>query len=219
MRFQRQAKIFRGQLDAAPVAGVAFLLLIFMQLGSLLYTPGVLVHLNNPAATIRIAADGRLLFGTNFYTERETNQLRDALRNSAAGPPFDLEADSNTPPKVAALAREVVNSIFQIRPPAGPANLIGTDNPTVMVAVNFLGQYIYDNQIVGERELKAGFQERLRAAARESKELTLTVAADAQVNWDAVTRLAQWAREAGIKETVLAEWLDNPSAATAKPPP
>jgi biopolymer transport protein ExbD len=88
-----------------------------------------------------------------------------------------------------------------------------------MVRVNFLGQYIYDNQIVGEQELKAGLTKALQAAARESRELTLTVAADEQVKWDALIRLAQWAREAGIKDAILAEWLDKPSASPARPVP
>ena len=219
MRFPRQARIFRGQLDAAPVAGVVFLLLIFMQLSSLLYTPGVLIHLNNPAATIRVEADGRFHFGTNFYTEAETNLLREALRNSPAGPPFDLQVDPAAPPKVAERARQAVNSIFLVRLPGGPRNLIGTDNPTVLVAVNFRGQYFYDNHIVGERELKDGLKERLQAAGREKKELTLTVAGDEQVNWNAVIRLGEWAREIGIKETVLAEWPDKPSPSPAEASP
>jgi biopolymer transport protein ExbD len=217
MRFARQAKIFRGELSVAPLACVLLLLVIFLRLGSLLYIPGVLIHLDNPAAIIQVTADGRIQFGANFYTESQTNLLREALRNSAAGPPFDLRVDPAVPPKVAAHAAEAVNSIFLIHPPAGPSNLIGTDNPTVMVAVNFLGQYIYDNRIVDERELKAGLRERLEAAERESKELTLTVAGDAQVNWTAVIRLAQWAREAGIKETVLAEWPSTPSPAQPTP--
>jgi biopolymer transport protein ExbD len=218
MRFPRQAKIFRGQLDAAPVAGVVFLLLIFMQLGSLLYTPGVLVHLHNPAATIHIRKDGRIQFGTNFFTEAQTGLLRAALLNSPAGPP-DLQVDPATPPNVAARASNAVIQSFLIRPPAARGNPIGTDNPTVMVRVNFLGQYIYDNQIVGEQDLKDGLTKALQAAARQSRELTLTVAADEQVKWDAVTRLAQWAREAGIKDIILAEWLDKPSASPAKPVP
>ena len=48
MRFARHAKIFRGPLDPAPVAGVLLLLMIFMLLGSLVYTPGVLVDLGQP---------------------------------------------------------------------------------------------------------------------------------------------------------------------------
>ena len=47
MRFVRQARIFCGPLDAAPVASVLLLLMIFMLLGSLLYTPGVMIHLPN----------------------------------------------------------------------------------------------------------------------------------------------------------------------------
>jgi len=220
MKFPRQAKIFRGPLDAAPIAGVAFLLLIFMELSSLLYTPGVLVDLKNPAASIRIAADGLIHFGTNSYTEAEAGRLREALRNSPAGPPFDLQVDPNTPPKVAAGASEFVHRLFQIQLPGGPRNLIGTDNPTVLVAVNFLGQYFYDNRIVGERELKdALVRERLQAAALQSKDLILTVAADEQVNWNAVTRLEQWAAEAGIKKTILAESSDKPSASLATPSP
>ena len=217
MRFPRQAKIFRGQLDAAPVAGVVFLLLMFLVLSSLSYTPGVLVELTNPAAAIRIAKDGRLYFGPNSYTESETNLLRAALRNSAVGPPFALQTNSGVPPKVSAHARDVVNSIFAIQPPAGPAGLLGTDNPTVTVRVNFLGQYFYDNRIVGERELKAEFTKRMRAAA--PRELTLTVVGDEQVTWNAITRLERWAREAGIKETVQAEWLDKPDASPAKQAP
>ena len=145
--------------------------------------------------------------------------MREALRNSRAGPPFALQVDPAVPAKVAERARQAVNSMFLVRLPGGPRNLIGTDNPTVLVAVNFLGQYFYDNHIVGEQELKDGLKKRLQEAAREKKELTLTVAGDEQVNWNAVTRLAQWAREIGIKETVLAEWPGKPPFSHGEPSP
>jgi len=45
MKFPRNARIFRGQLDAAPFASVFFLLVIFVLLGKYLYTPGVQVKL------------------------------------------------------------------------------------------------------------------------------------------------------------------------------
>jgi biopolymer transport protein ExbD len=45
MKFPRQARIFRGHLDAAPFAGVFFCLLIFVLVMSLVYTPGVLIKL------------------------------------------------------------------------------------------------------------------------------------------------------------------------------
>jgi hypothetical protein len=41
MKFPRNARIFRGQLDAAPFAIVFSCLLLFLLLSSLLYTPGV----------------------------------------------------------------------------------------------------------------------------------------------------------------------------------
>ena len=48
MKFPRNARIFRGQLDFAPFAAVLFLLVIFVLLGKMLYTPGIPVRL--PAA-------------------------------------------------------------------------------------------------------------------------------------------------------------------------
>ena len=45
MKFPRNARIFRGQLDAAPFASVFFLLVIFVMLGKLLYAPGIQVKL------------------------------------------------------------------------------------------------------------------------------------------------------------------------------
>jgi len=48
MKFPRNARIFRGQLDFAPFASVLFLLVIFVLLGKMLYTPGIQVQL--PAA-------------------------------------------------------------------------------------------------------------------------------------------------------------------------
>ena len=46
MKFPRNAKIFRGQFDVAPYAGVCFLILIFLALNtSLVFTPGVPIEL------------------------------------------------------------------------------------------------------------------------------------------------------------------------------
>lgn len=219
MRFPRQARVFRGQLDAAPVAGMVFLLLMFIQLGSLLHLPGVLVHLDNPAAVIRYASDGLFHFGARTYKETETNELRAALQHSQAGPPFDFRADPGVSPKLAAQAGNVVNSIFQIHLAHGATNLLGTEDPTVVVAVNFLGQYFYDYRNVGERELQAELEKQVQAAGRESKEMTLTVAADEQVNWSAVERLTELARAAGIKKTVWAERLEQPPPSFVKPAP
>ena len=75
MRFPRHARIFRGQLDAAPFAGVFFLVLIFITLNSpLVFTPGVRVELPeadglpgvaNPAAVVVVDRSGQ------YYLENQ----------------------------------------------------------------------------------------------------------------------------------------------------
>lgn len=73
MRFPRNAKIFRGQLDAAPFASVFFVLVILLLLTSrLAFTPGVRIDLPvvgrdlpgvaNPILVVAIDIDGRLYF-------------------------------------------------------------------------------------------------------------------------------------------------------------
>ena len=81
MRFPHNAKIFRGQLDAAPFLSVFFLLIIFLLLNSaFVFTPGVPITLpegvNLPGpdkATAAVAVDE----GGHFYFE---NQLCDEAR-------------------------------------------------------------------------------------------------------------------------------------------
>jgi biopolymer transport protein ExbD len=74
MRFPRNARIFRGQLEAAPFMGVFFLLLIFVLLGSLVYTPGVRIELpvasnlpGAPGPTIAVAVDA----GGQFFFQNQ----------------------------------------------------------------------------------------------------------------------------------------------------
>ena len=80
MKFPRNARIFRGQLDAAPFAIVFFLLVIFMMLGSLLYTPGVALQLpfaddlpGTDKPTVRVAIDksGRYYYENKSVEEAE----------------------------------------------------------------------------------------------------------------------------------------------------
>lgn len=87
MRFPRHAKIFRGQLDAAPFAGVFFLVLIFITFNSqLVFTPGVRVELPqadglpgtaNPTVSVVVDGSGQ------FYYENQAiavDELRKRLR-------------------------------------------------------------------------------------------------------------------------------------------
>ena len=90
MKFPRTVQVFRGQLDAAPFAAVFFLLVIFLMVGSLVYTPGVrlqlpgandLPGLNQPSVSVAIDKNGRLYFENQWIEESE---LRARLRAMAA---------------------------------------------------------------------------------------------------------------------------------------
>jgi biopolymer transport protein ExbD len=129
MRFPVSVKPFRGQLDVAAFAGVLLLLVVFLLLTSLVYTPGVRLEL--PVAN----------------------------------------------------------------------ELPGTDRPTVAVAVDSLGRYYFQNQLIAEAEL----QTRLRNAATNAPEpLTLLVQADKQTSYEMLVRVTMLAHKAGIHEALLA---------------
>src|SRR5258707_12164758 len=98
MKFPRNARIFRGQLDAAPFAIVFFLLVLFLLLSSLVYTPGIRVPLELPRAdglagtekppiSVAIDANGRLYFENQLITETE---VRVRLRRAAKSSPKPL---------------------------------------------------------------------------------------------------------------------------------
>jgi biopolymer transport protein ExbD len=80
MKFPRNARIFRGQLDAAPFACVMFLLVIFLMLGSLVYTPGTHIQLpfadglagtdKRPVA-VAVDANGRFYFENQAIDEKD----------------------------------------------------------------------------------------------------------------------------------------------------
>ena len=130
MRFPRSTKIFRGQLDAAPFAGVFFLLVIFMLLhSSMVFTPGVPIQL--PQAN----------------------------------------------------------------------GLAGSDRPSVVVAVDHNNQLYFENQVTDEEHLKGRF---LAAVAESLEPLTLIIQADKEVRYEMVVRLGLLARDAGIREALLA---------------
>ena len=86
MRLPRNARIFRGQLDFTPFASMFFLLVIFMMLGGLVYTPGVRIQLpvaddlpgtDQPTVKVAVDASGRLYFQNQPI---EADQLQSRLR-------------------------------------------------------------------------------------------------------------------------------------------
>ena len=69
------------------------------------------------------------------------------------------------------------------------------------MAVDAAGQLYFDNQITTEDKLRAS----LTAEARRTREpLTLLIHADKDVKYDMLVRLGALAREAGIKDALLA---------------
>jgi biopolymer transport protein ExbD len=96
MTFRRNARLLRSQLDAAPFAAVFFLLVIFMMLASLLYTPGARLRLQLPRAdglsgitgrpvTVAIDADGRLYYKNQWIEEGALHgELQAAARKATA---------------------------------------------------------------------------------------------------------------------------------------
>ena len=105
MKFPRNARIFRGQLDAAPLALVFFLLVIFLMLGSLVYTPGVRLQLplseglpgmDRPSVAVAIDANGRVYY-QNQEVERDylREQLKEAAAKSSEPLTLVIQADKN----------------------------------------------------------------------------------------------------------------------------
>lgn len=103
MKFPRNARIFRGRLDAAPFAAVFFLLMIFLMLASLVYTPGV--HVQLPAAndlpgtdkpTVIVAVDktGHYYFQNQSIQDNQLKtQLVAAAKKSSEPVTLVVEAD------------------------------------------------------------------------------------------------------------------------------
>ena len=143
MRFPRHARIFKGQLDAAPFAGVFFLVLIFITFNSqLVFTPGVRVELPladglpgtaNPTISVVVDRSGRFYFENQVIAEAGLKaRLRTAAdKAKARGAQLTLVvlADMLTPNAVlfqlGELAREAgVKELLQAtRPRTTPAPL------------------------------------------------------------------------------------------------
>jgi len=94
MTFPRHTRLLRSQLDAAPVASVFFLLVMFMMLASLIYTPGARLELQLPGAnglpgtdkptvSVAVDADGRLYYENQWLEEAALRRrLQAAARKS-----------------------------------------------------------------------------------------------------------------------------------------
>jgi len=105
VKFPRNARITRGRQDAAPYASVFFLLVLFVMLGSLVYTPGVQVPLELPTAeglpgtdkptvAVAIDANGQLYFENELISEPKLlTNLSHAAKGARASLTLIVQAD------------------------------------------------------------------------------------------------------------------------------
>jgi biopolymer transport protein ExbD len=105
MRFPRNVKIFRGQLDAAPFAGVIFLIVILLLLHTkLAYTPGVRIDLPevqyplagtpNPTIIVALDAAGNLYYENQQIGDEELfRRLKSQVKNSKVPLTLEVHAD------------------------------------------------------------------------------------------------------------------------------
>ena len=106
MKFPRNARIFRGQLDATPFVSVFFLLVIFVMLRSRHYIPGVRVELpssgnllvpstDRPTVSVAVTTN-RIYFHNEAVLEADLAKgLREEAQKSSPPPILVLEADKN----------------------------------------------------------------------------------------------------------------------------
>ena len=88
----------------------------------------------------------------------------------------------------------------ELQPPTA-SDLPGTDKPSVAVAIDSSGRFYFANKIIAENELS----DDLAAAEKNSREpLTLVIHADKLVPYEQLVRLTMVAREAGIRDVLLA---------------
>jgi biopolymer transport protein ExbD len=107
MKFPRNARLLRSQLDVAPFASVFFLLVIFVMLGSLIYTPGARVELqlpradglagtDKPSVYVAIDAVGRLYYENQWIDEKALRgRLQEAAHKSSEPLTLVVRADKS----------------------------------------------------------------------------------------------------------------------------
>jgi biopolymer transport protein ExbD len=84
-------------------------------------------------------------------------------------------------------------------PAAG--ELPGTDRPSLTVALDEAGRYYFRDQVIEEAALQVEFT---NAVSRCPEPLTLIIQADKAVRQESLVRLTLLARDAGLRDAVLA---------------
>jgi biopolymer transport protein ExbD len=214
MKYPRNTRIFRGQLDVAPVACLFFMTAILLFLHSqIVFTPGVRLDLHPSADTNRpsLYIDSENIFhyaDSTMSAASFAKRVRaDAAKNKLPSTLLlqtELGVSTNSINIVRELAGE---GLFTVEPPGTRIELPeladqpGVASPSVIVSVNMNGQFFYENQIVKET---SELQQRLASAAKESREpLTLILRLDKAVAVQTLMDLSQMAHDAGFRDVVL----------------
>ena len=138
MRFPRNTRIFRGQLDAGPYAAVLFLLVIFLLLNSsFVFTPGVPIRLPEaqsvpglatPTVAVAVDGSGQLYFQNQVIDEpRLKRKLQEAVSRSPEPLTLIMQADQDVKYKelvrlgLLARATGIREALLATRPPLTPA--------------------------------------------------------------------------------------------------
>jgi len=105
MKFPRNARIFRTQLDVAPFVTVFFLVAAFLLIGSLLYTPGLQVQLpmaedlpgtDKPSVSVALDRNGNLYYDNKWMSEQELKKrLPSAVASLPRPPVLIIHADKD----------------------------------------------------------------------------------------------------------------------------
>ena len=103
MKFPRNARLLRSPFDMASFAAVFFLLVIFMVLGGLVYTPGVRIEpppadglpgTDQPTVAVAVDASGRYYFANQIVGEEQLkDDLREAIKKSREPLTLVIHAD------------------------------------------------------------------------------------------------------------------------------
>jgi biopolymer transport protein ExbD len=217
MRFQRNTKIFRGGVDAAPFAAVFFLIVMFVMLFySHVFFPGVPIKLADQEGapemenrTAKVLASGEVEFLGTPYTPREFRaELRTrgqqgtlpkrVLIESEAKADADFASEVENLLKGAGIDLKLPGTRLELPDDAG---FPGAPNPVVVVGINLNGQLFFQHQLVSETVL----EERLAAAVKRASEpLTLLLQADKNVPAEKIVILSRIASRAGISEMRIA---------------
>ncbi len=108
MRLPRNARIFRGQLDAAPFVGVVFILLLFVLLHTaLVFHPGTPIELpssgeipgpTGPTLVVAIDRDSKTYFENGAVSAAELEaRLSDRVRQLEEPATLVVQADRSVP--------------------------------------------------------------------------------------------------------------------------